>query len=101
MNNLHPDERIVATGTFLYAGELECDVRIVFSPIRYGTGDDDDLPEVADDVMIDTYYIQYRSTSQRGVFNAGGGGFPSLSEARLAAEAAPGIGGSIRWHERT
>jgi hypothetical protein len=88
---------VVATGTFLYDGIVECDLRIVFSPIRYGSHDYEDEPEIADDIVTDTYYIEYGSTTQRGVFNAGGGGYPSLAEARAVAEKAPGFGPTVRW----
>ncbi len=96
MSPLNPNEKIVATGTFLYAG-TECDLHIVFSPVRYGSGDSADEPEIANDSVADTYYVQYGSTTQRGIFNAGGGSYPSLAEARSAAEAAPGIGPTVRW----
>ena len=36
-------------GTFLYNGTIECELCIVLSPIRYGTGDCDDPPHVAND----------------------------------------------------
>lgn len=91
-------EKIVATGTFLYDGVVECDLRIAFSATRYGTGDHEDEPEIANDVVTDTYYLEYGSTTQRGVFKVGGGGYPSLTAARAAAEAAPGIGPTVRWH---
>lgn len=96
MNLLNTNEKVVAAGTFVYAGH-ECALRIVFSPVRYGTGDDEDEAEIADDRTVDTFYIQYGSTTQPGVFNAGGGGHPSLAAARSAAEAAPGIGSTVRW----
>jgi len=92
-------ESVVATGTFVYDDLVECDLRIVFSSIRYGSGDYEDEPDVADDVEIDTYYLEYGSTTQRGVFNAGGGGYATLAEARAAVEAAPGIGPTVRWHD--
>ncbi len=97
MSTLAPDETVVMEGTFLYGGEVECDVRIVQSPVHYGTGDHEDFPEIADDAMEATFSIQYGSTTQRGAFNAGGGGYPSLAEAMARAEGAPGIGSSIRW----
>lgn len=98
MGQLNPNERVVATGTFLYAGAIECDLRIVFSPIRYGSGDSQEEPDIAYDLVVDTYYVQYGSVTQRGMFNSGGGGYPSLAEARSAVEAAPGIGPTVRWH---
>ena len=96
MSSLNPGETVVATGTFTY-GAVECDLRIVLSPIRYGSGDYEDEPEIGNDVVQDTYYVQYGSVTQRGVFHAGGGGYPSLIEARLAVEAAPGIGPTVIW----
>ena len=96
MNSLNPDERVVATGTFLYVG-TECDLRIVLSPVRYGSGDHEDEPELANSSLTDTYYVQYGSATERGIFNAGGGGYLSLAEARAAAEAAPGIGTTVQW----
>jgi len=95
--HLNPNEKIVAAGIFVYGG-TECELRIVFSPVRYGSGDYADDPEIGDDSVTDTYYVQYGSTTQKGTFNAGGGGYPSLAEARVAAESAPGIGPTVRWH---
>lgn len=96
--NLQPGEKVVATGTYLHAGTFECDLRIVFSPVRYGSGDYADPPDIGDDVVTDTYYVQYGSTTQRGFFNAGGGGYPSLAEARSAAEAALGADRKVEWY---
>lgn len=100
MSGPHPDESIVVEGTFLYDGEVECDVCIAYSPIRYGSGDYEDPPEIADDLAHDTYYVWYGSTIERGVFSAGGGGFPSIAEAKASVEAAPGIGHTVRWKAR-
>ena len=68
-------------------------------PIRFGTGDHEDPPEISDDVVQDTFYIQYGSTTARGVFNAGGGGFSSLSAAVAHVEAMPGFGQTVSWTE--
>ena len=97
MNTASPNENVVLEGTFLYAGVHECDIRIVYSSTRFGSGDYEDPPEISDDTDQDIYYLQYGSTTERGVFNAGGGGFCSLAEAEAAAEAAPGIGPTIKW----
>ena len=94
--HLNPHEKIVAAGTFVYGG-MECELRIVLSPVRYGSGDYEDDPEIADDSVADTYYVQYGSVTQKGIFNAGGGGYPSLAQALAAAESAPGIGSTLRW----
>jgi hypothetical protein len=67
----------------------------------YGSGDYEDPPEVTNDLQRETFYIQYGSTAQRGVFNAGGTSYPSLAEAVAGAESAPGIGSTIRWKTST
>ncbi|RQO62798.1 hypothetical protein DBV14_03825 [Variovorax sp. KBW07] len=83
-------------GTYLYDGEIECDIRIVRSQIRWGTGDDGDEPRVRCDVEKDTFYVQYGSTSERGIFNAESDGFESLEEA-LTQVARTTIGPTICW----
>ncbi|MES2489757.1 MAG: hypothetical protein V4607_08185 [Pseudomonadota bacterium] len=95
--HLQPGERIVKKGTYLYDGSIECDICIVYSPIRYGSGDYGDPPEWGEDQEIDTYYLYFGATTERGRFAAGSGGTPSLTEAMAAAEAAPGVGKTVRW----
>ncbi|CAN5153687.1 hypothetical protein BH11PSE11_BH11PSE11_32480 [soil metagenome] len=90
-------ENIVKEGTFIYDGCVECDVCIVFSLIRVGTGDYEDSPQIRDDAELDTYYLWFGSTTERGRYTAGGGGFASLSDAIANAESRPGFGSSIRW----
>jgi len=79
-----------------YDGSVTCDLRIVFSSIRYGSSDGDDAPEVAQDQHIDTYYVEYRSAIERGVFNSGGGGLTSLEDAMRHAE--PSVA-DLKWIE--
>jgi hypothetical protein len=97
MSELQPGEIVVMVGTFLYAGEIECDIRIVRSPVLYGSGDHQDPPEIQNDQEREAFYVQYGSTSERGVFNAGSGAFLSLAEAMAGATLAPGIGPSVKW----
>jgi hypothetical protein len=92
-----PYEKIILEGTFSYSGVSDYLVRIVFSPVRFGSGDYEDDPEIAEDVEQDTYYIWYGSITEQGKFNAGGGGFPTLAEAKATVELAPGIGQSVKW----
>jgi len=91
------NEVLVRQGTFLYGGRIECDVRVVRSAVRYGAGDHQDEPEVGEDRPLDTYYVWYGSTTERGVFNSGGGAYDSEAEAVAAIEAATGIGPTVRW----
>jgi hypothetical protein len=94
---LKAGETIAKTGCFTYAGQIICELRIIRSPLRYGSGDHEDPPDIADDQAIATFYVEYGSTTERGTFNAGGGVYDSLEEAIAAAEASPGIGDSVRW----
>lgn len=49
------ESNVVKKGTFLYDGTVECDLRIVYSKIRYGSGDYEDPPELENDLMQDTF----------------------------------------------
>ncbi len=89
----------VKKGTFLYNELVECDIRIIYSKVRYGTGDYEDSPEFANDTVQDTYYLEYGSTTQRGVYNAGSVGFASIEEATKEAESAVGFGHTVKWKE--
>jgi hypothetical protein len=79
-------ETIVKSGTYLYAESVVCDLRIVRRPVRYGTGDHEDPPELANDQEQETYYLEYGGTDARGVFIGGGGAFDTLEEAMRHAE---------------
>lgn len=94
---LDPSDEVVKTGTFLYDGTVLCDVRIVRSVLCPGSGDWEDPPELADDQYGEFFYVQYGSTTARGVFNAQGGGGTTVQEAITVAESMPGIGKTIRW----
>jgi len=85
----------IRRGSFLYAGVRPTEVRIVLSPIRYGTGDYEDPPEISDDAETPTYYVEYVSTFETDVFHTGGGGFDTAEEAATAVAAA--VGESLVW----
>ena len=98
MGALQPNQRVVAEGTYVYDGAVECDVRVVYGPIGYGCGPFDQESEQYDDMERDTYYVDFGSTTERGVFTAGGGAYATLAEALEGAKKATGIGPTIRWH---
>ena len=81
-------------GTFLYDGTVVCDVRIVRTEVRYGSGDYEDPPEEAEDQPGPWFYIEWGSTTKRGEYPAGGGGYPTIAEAMMGAEKQVG---TIRW----
>jgi hypothetical protein len=86
---------IVARGTWLYDGSVPIEVRIVRSEIAYGSGDQEDPPEIAEDRHVACYYLLYESTIEPGRFPAGGGGYFTVAEAMAAAARnAPGV----EWH---
>ncbi|WP_395320600.1 hypothetical protein [Variovorax sp. UC74_104] len=93
---LYPGQEIVKEGVFLYDGEVECDIRIIRSPVRFGTGDHEDEPHVGDDVEQIVFYVLYGSTTERGVFGSGSGAYESLQEA-MTQLAATAIGPTLRW----
>jgi hypothetical protein len=81
-------------GTFLYDGTVVCDVRVVQTEVCYGSGDYEDTPEVAEDRPGTCFYIEYGSTTQRGEYGGGGGGYRALNEAMDEAEKQVG---RIEW----
>src|SRR5882762_11738588 len=85
----------VAEGTWLFDGSVRCAVAIVRRDILYGTGDSEDPPHIADDQHVETFEILYESPGDPNRFNAGGGQYRTLDEARAAAESA--CGPSLRW----
>lgn len=89
--------KVVKSGTFLYAGSVVCDVRILREPIRFGSGDYEDEDDIREDEQVETFYVEYGSTTERGRFNAGGGGHASLAEAIATVESARGIGATVTW----
>jgi hypothetical protein len=99
MSCVPSSENIVKTGTFLYDGSVLCDVCIAFSPVRFGTGDHEDSPDVSGDAKVATYYVFFGSTTERGRYNAGGGGYSSLEEAIANVEQRPSFGSSVKWSE--
>jgi hypothetical protein len=94
---LQRGEKVVKNGIFLYDGTITCDVRIVRSETRPGSGDCADPPELANDQYSDFFYVQFGSTTERGHFNSSGGGGATLEEAIALAESAPGIGNTVQW----
>ena len=90
---------VVKQGTFLYAGAIVCDIRILKTDLRPGTGDQEDPPAWRDDQEGEFFTIQYGSTTARGEFSAGGGWFASLEEAMDQARAAVGTNGGLNWYD--
>jgi hypothetical protein len=91
---LAPNETIVLRGEYLYGGGVACDIRIVRTDVRYGTGDHEDPDEIRPDRGGVFYDIHYGSTTSRGQYNCGARGFESLEKAKLHAESAVVV---LKW----
>ncbi len=96
---LQPMQNIAKHGTFLYDGTVLCDVCITYSDVRFGSGDEEDAPDLRDDMKVATYYVFFGSTTERGRYNAAGGGYSSLEEAIANVERRPGFGQSVTWDD--
>ena len=86
---------IVKQGTWLYAGEVVCDLRVVKSAYRYGSGDYEDEPAVREDEPGEFYYVQYGSTARRGSYPAASRCCASIEEA--LDEARTATHGTVVW----
>ena len=74
----------VKRGKFLHNGRVVCDVRIVRSTVRYGSGDEDDPP--AHDEPGPWFYFEWGSAVRPGELESGELGRASLAEAVAAVE---------------
>jgi hypothetical protein len=79
---------VLREGTWLYAGETICDIRILKHGWCYGSGDYEDEPEVQDDRQGEFYYIEFGVAGERGVYMGRSGCYESLEEALNAAAVA-------------
>lgn len=87
-----PSEEPILEDEFLYDGEVPTRVRITRQPFTPGTGDREDLSEVADDWLEPSFRIDWSEPGRPAVINAQGGAFATLEEAKASAEAlAPGL----------
>jgi hypothetical protein len=89
------DGEVVLEGSWLYAGTTRYRIAIVRRGSRYGSGDYEDPPEVAQDREAATFEVWYTAAGDPERFAAGGGQYPSLDAARSGAETA--CGPSVRW----
>jgi hypothetical protein len=88
---------IVRRGTFLYADEALCHLRIVRSDVAFGTGDYEDEPEWRDDREVECYYVEYTGGGTPDLFNNATGPFATIEDAARYVAAWPGVGNTIRW----
>lgn len=94
---LNAGEVVVQEGTFLYAAEVECRLRVIRSSVLYGSGDEEDEPDLSQDQHVQCFYIEYGSATDPNAFVARSQAFPSLQEALQGAANQLGPGSSVRW----
>ena len=82
------DWEIVKHGTWLYAGQVICGLRILKHGWHYGSGDYEDEKSIRDDREGEFYYVEYGSPTNPTEYKAGGGCFTSLEEAMKSARSA-------------
>jgi len=61
--------KVIKRGICLYDNAVEYEVVIVESNILYGSGDYEDLPDIANDKEVKCYYGCFDSPGNRGVFS--------------------------------
>ena len=94
---LYAKEHVVREGTFLYAAEVQCRIRIVQSPVLYGTGDVEDEPDASEDQETECFYIEYGSTTDPNMFVARSQPYLSLQAALHGAIQQLGSHAYVRW----
>jgi len=87
-------DEVVRTGSFLYAGTVPTEVRIVRKEVTPGSGDLADPPEVRGDRQAPCFVIQWGSPGEPGLSRAASGPHATLEEAVRAAET---LTSGIEW----
>ena len=90
-------DAVVAEGTWMFGGEVPSAIRIARRDTWYGSGDEKDPDDIANDHKLETYVLEFIPVGDAR-FAAEGGQYASLDEATAAAEGL--CGGSVRWAKR-
>ena len=86
---------VIKEGVCLYDGAVQTDVRIVAHPMTYGSGDYEDPPKFREDQDVPSFWIEWGSPGEPGVFRSGVPNFPTLEAAmRHVENSMPGV----VWH---
>ena len=81
-------------GTWLYGGNVACEVRIVRHHTLYGSGDYEDPPEIAEDKELECFYLLFHTPTGSPEW-VGGGAALSVREAMVLAEEK--LGPTLVW----
>ncbi|MCY6958351.1 hypothetical protein [Clostridium brassicae] len=85
----------VIEGTWVYAGNVTCNLWIIKWDVLYGTGDYEDPPKIENDKESECYYVEFESMVEKGRVTSVRGGFLTLSDAIKDAEKA--VNQKINW----
>jgi hypothetical protein len=95
-NSEIPPGTLVRTGTWLYDDTVASRVEIWLRPVKYGSGDYEDPPDVQDDQDGEFYEIYYHPPGQIGGGRPFGGG--THTDLRSAMdEVEKDTRGTVRW----
>jgi hypothetical protein len=93
---MRQDEKIIRTGTWLYAGTAPTQVTLVRREVTYGSGDYEDPPEICEDRAEPCFVIRWGSPGEPGISRSASAQYASIDEALREADIlAPGI----KWSE--
>lgn len=94
------DFTVVKEGTWLYDGTVPTGVRIVRCPVRYGTGDWEDPPDIREDLAEPGFDVQWASaTTPRDYGNFASARYSSLQEAVAHVETSAWAASTLKWDE--
>ncbi|PCJ14507.1 MAG: hypothetical protein COB04_15200 [Gammaproteobacteria bacterium] len=82
LNMKNTDELLIETGSWLYAGSVECIVHLVERNVAYGSGDSEDPIEVREDRDGVFYYLKMSDPTAPGKFSTESGAFESIEKAK-------------------
>ena len=86
--------KMIKKGIYTYAGVTEYFVYICEENVFYGTGDHEDIPEVANDKEMRCYAVYYSDIRDKNVISASAGQFESYENAVKIVESDEGF---LRW----
>ena len=81
-------------GKFLYADSVECEILIIERKFKPGTGDDEDEPEIQNDLPGTWFELKLGTPTKTNPAFVGAGYFKSIGEAMAYAEKNMKV---IRW----
>jgi hypothetical protein len=92
------EDKVVATGEWLYDGIVPRKVVVVREDVWPGSGDYEDPHEIAEDRNVTCFSVWFESPGQAMEFKAGGGYYATIDEAITASESK--LSGPVKWNKK-